>query len=356
MQSSAELTLGSAASSSSAAAIGQADESDGGRPTSDVDHHAADTAPVAENPGDFDHKEDEKGFRIHPAEGLNMVLQSTIGQPGPNSAAVIAQMGITSGGANTVWILTDQRSPTVQAVLQPGPEGKIIKLSSTARPIKGLSADGEVFFSAAAVLAPKISGKYIGDDFHAQLAVQPMGGMGGAPSNFELAYHQTLVPGITAGGSLQGMLGSVLPVPSIEKLMWGSFGSWRNQRGDRAVTLRLGQQPGQGGQVLHNFSGQYWHKASKNLELGSNINYSAHSLLEPASSDAGIGMRMSFEGLGGMNPNLTAHMSSNLVASVQYQKPFASPVSSTFMRTTFTGVFDHKNKDYKYGVGLECYY
>ena len=54
---------------------------------------------------------------------------------------------------------------------------------------------------------------------------------------------------------------------------------------------------------------------------------------------------------------LTAHLTNGLVASVQWQKPYApSVLSNTFMRTTLSGEFDHARRDFKYGAQLEMYY
>jgi hypothetical protein len=348
---------------------------------------AAAAAPEADGeqgqgsyPGDFAVREDEKGFAIHPMEGVNLLLQSTLGQGGGPPAAVAAQVAVNAGGAQTMWIVSDQKGPSMQAVLQPGPDGKILKLATSARPvslprigaIRGLSAEAETLVSSSAVRGTKLTLKYGdpsgGGDSFTSLTVQPWGGMGGAPPNFELNYHQTLAEDaslgtVTGGGTFSGVLDTdsagssiPIPIPTIKRVLWGTFWSWESRRRATWVGTRIGPQPRADGSTVQNATTHVWHRVARGLELGTDLSVSMHSLTEPSESVVGVGGRMQFDAPGGLGATLTGHLNSQLVTSVQWVKPHASPVSSTFARTTLVGVFDHANKDYKLGMQMEVYY
>jgi hypothetical protein len=322
------------------------------------------------NPGDFNQREDEKSFSVQPSEGIMLLMQSSMGPPGRDGAALATQMSFSSSGVSNVWILSDQKAPGLQAVLQPGPEGaKFLKLVVSGKPaaIAGLSLDAETLLASAGVQNFKATGKLNGDDFYATLSVAPFGGQG--PPNAEFAYHQTMAPGWTAGGTLAGAFGPMLPVPVLQKLAWGTYGSWTEpRRRESAAYVRLGAQPRQDGSTQQTLNVQSWRRVSKGLELGANLNVCTIAGASPswfpllpvpagvAESGAGAGGRMTFEGSGGLNPVLTAHFSTAGVASLQWQKPSASGVTNTFMRTTLSAVLDHPRKDYKFGAQVELYY
>ena len=52
-------------------------------------------------------------------------------------------------------------------------------------------------------------------------------------------------------------------------------------------------------------------------------------------------------------PVLTCALSTGLVAALSLQVP--TPTQATFMRTTYTAQMDHRNRDYKFGMAIECY-
>lgn len=321
------------------------------------------------NPGDFAHREDEKAFNVSPSEGIMLLMQSTIGNPGRDSAAVATQASLSASGLSSVWILSDQRSPGLQAVLQPGPDGgKLLKVAVNGRPaaLPGLAVDAEALLSAAGVNQVKGSAKYNGEDFCTSLSLTPFGQ---GPPNAELNYHQGVCPGWTAGGTMAFAFADLFPLPVVQRVVWGTFGSWTEPRKrDKAVYVRFGAQPRQDGSETLNLALQSWHKVGKGLEMGANLSLSTLSGGGPAwlpvplpasfppEASAGVGGRMTFEGPGGLNPILLAHLSTSGVASLQWQKPTASPVTNTFMRTTLSAVLDHPKRDYKWGVQLELYY
>lgn len=337
--------------------------------------------PGSYQPGDFAYKEDEHSFMIHPMDGIVLMLQTSIGTPGQGGAAVAAQTSFATGGSQTVWILSDQQSPSLQAVLQPaGQEGRIVKVTTGFRPvtlpfnlsngpIPGLNVEFEGLFTTEAITGGKITTKYAPSrgDFHSLFALQPWGGPN-TPPNFEFNYHQTVIPPgtlstkglwagtFTAGGSLSGGLDSVVPIPSIQRLLWGTYGSYENRSHTTWLGWKLGQQPKPDGTSVNTLGVKYWHRINKGLELGSFIDINTHSLFVPADSNFGIGGKLSFEGMGGIANTVTGQVTRNGVASVQVALPTASMISQTFMRTTLTGVFDHQNKDYKYGAQIEMYY
>ena len=316
-------------------------------------------------------------------EGLVLMLQTSIGQPGQHGAAIAAQTSFAMAGSQTVWILSDQQSPSLQAVLQPAgrEEGRILKINTGFRPvtlpfnlsngpIPGLNVELEALFTTEAISGGKITTKYAPSrgDFHSMLALQPFASPNGTPPNFEFSYHQTVIPPgtlstkgllsgtFTAGGSLQGMLDKVVPIPSIQRILWGTFGSYENRNHTSWLGWKLGQQPKPDGSSVNTLNLKYWHRINKGLELGTFIDLSAHSLLQPSDSNTGISGKLSFEGMGGVANTVTGQVTRNGVASIQVALPTVSMISQTFMRTTLTGVFDHRNKDYKYGAQIEMYY
>lgn len=321
------------------------------------------------NPGDFAHREDEKSFNVSPSEGVMLMMQSTIGQAGRDSAAVAAQMSLSSGGVNNVWILSDQKSPGLQAVLQPGPDGgKLLKVAVSGKPssIPGLASDVEALLAASGVQQVKTTSKYNGDDFFASLSLTPMGQ---GPPNAEFNYHQAVAQGWTAGGSVALAFAELYPLPSVGRVVWGTYGSWMDfRRRDRALFWRLNSTPRQDGSESLSLGLQTWQRVSKALEMGANVTLASPAGGGPAwlpiplpasfppEASAGVGARMTFDGPGGLNPILTAHLTTAGVASVQWQKPTASGMTNTFMRTTLSAVLDHPKRDYKWGVQLELYY
>lgn len=169
---------------------------------------------------------------------------------------------------------------------------------------------------------------------------------------------QRLAPGWTAGGSVQGIVSQLLPYPIPVKLYTSAYGSWTSSRQDNAVVWKVGEQPRPDGASMHAGSVQVWHRVTRNLQLGTDLQVTvAADPFTIQDSTAGAGFKMTFENSpGGMSPTLTGHFSSAAVAGISWQKPSASMVSNTFMRTTLSGVFDHKNKAYKVGAQLELYY
>jgi hypothetical protein len=313
------------------------------------------------NPGDFSHIEDDKTLPASACDGLAVTLQCSVGPPARDGASVGAHIGISSQGSQAVWVLTDQKLPSLQAVLQPGQEGKNLRLNSTIKPfehIPGLTTEGELVLAAAGILGVKGTAKMNGDDFFAQLMLQPFGA-GGQPPIFELGYHQTVVNGFTLGGSLQGVVDITSPI-GIQNALYQSFGSWRTQRGDSMVLLRLGQQPKGYGEILQEFKASVWHKPTRWIELGSSFLVNTPVSLfsgPPDDSSASVACRMTFDGHpGGMSPTLTANLSSNLVAGISYVTPSATNWSNTFLRTTYAATLDHSKRDFKMGVQVEVYY
>jgi hypothetical protein len=315
------------------------------------------------NPGDFSNLEDDKTLPASSCDGLAVTLQCSVGPPSRDGASVGAHIGISSQGSQAVWVLTDQKLPSLQAVLQPGQEGKNLRLNSTFKlfgdRIPGLSTEGELVLAASGVQGAKGTAKMNGDDYFAQLMLQPFGA-GGQPPIFELGYHQTVVNGFTLGGSLQGVVDISSPI-GVQNALYQSFGSWRTQRGDSMVLWRLGQQPKGYGEILQELKTSVWHKPTRWIELGSTFIVSApvslFSGMPPEDSAASVACRMTFDGHpGGMSPTLTANLSSSLVAGLSYVTPSATNWSNTFLRTTYAATLDHSKRDFKMGVQVEVYY
>ena len=315
------------------------------------------------NPGDFSNLEDDKTLPSSSCDGLAVTLQCSVGPPARDGASVGAHIGISSQGSQAVWVLTDQKLPSLQAVLQPGQEGKNLRLNSTFKlfgdRFPGLTTEGELVLAAAGVMGAKGTAKMNGDDYFAQMMLQPFGA-GGQPPIFELGYHQTVTNGFTLGGSLQGVLDITSPV-GVQNALYQSFGSWRTQRGDSMLLWRLGQQPKGYGEILQELKTSVWHKPTRWIELGSTFIVSApvslFSGLPPEDSAASVACRMTFDGHpGGMSPTLTANLSSSLVAGLSYVTPSATNWSNTFLRTTYAATLDHSKRDFKMGVQVEVYY
>lgn len=194
-------------SSSSGSGGGEGDASGGSSEGAGLDEEDEAAAAAAACPGEFSYKEDEHSFAVHPAEGVTLSMQSSVGPAGRDGAAVGLQLGISPHGTNAVYIFSDQRVPSLQAVLQPGMEGKLLKCVLGLRPAPGLSVDVEGVMHAGSsgggaaaamgggdagpkpggVQSGKVTAKYAGDDFHTVLQVAPFGD---GPPNFELNYHQ----------------------------------------------------------------------------------------------------------------------------------------------------------------------
>jgi len=312
-------------------------------------------------PGDFSRSEEEKSFTVHPSEGLSLVLQNMIGG-GRDGGSACVQLALTPSGTNAVYVLADQRSPSLQAVLQPGgPDGRILRLSSTVSVGEGVSLDGEVSVSSAGGLASaKVGGKWAGSDFHASGSLTIPGGERGPPHG-EFSYHQSLGEGTgaTAGGSLTALMspGSLLP-PVPQQLLWGTFASLSGSSRDWSIHARYGLQPNPQGPTGQAFSLNWWKRSTKNVEVGVGHSFSTLRYTEPVGSVTSLGFRASFPGASGdksLATQLTAQADSNLTLGVSLLMPSVQLGSQTLMRTTLSTVLEHKAKDYKVGVGVELY-
>ncbi len=321
-------------------------------------------------PGDFSRLEDERSLQVNPAEGLHVILQSSVGGGGRDAGAVCAQLMYSPAGTQTVYVVSDSRSPSLQAVLAPGQEGRVLRLSSTLQPAEGLTVDLEGAITSAGVpQSAKVGGKWAGGDFLASGSLTlPL--ERGAP-HAELSYHQSLGrgTGCTAGGSLSALLhqpsGAWGPLPDLlpmraQQVFWGTFGSWSSAERDRAVYVKHCQQPRPDGPPLEATSVVAWNRVSKSLELCADLSCTTEGpFTAPQASGAGVGLRMNFAGTAsnqGLSSTLLAHASSELVLGVSLTTPSAPLGTNTFMRSVLTAVLDHKQRDYKTGLSLEFYY
>ena len=186
------------------------------------EHDSADATPssTVANPGDFSHAEDDKSMQIHAGDGLSLTVQNSVLPHGVGESASIGmQMGITSTGAHAVLIISDQQSPSLQAVVQPGPEGKVIRLTSGIKPRPGMQLDVETSLSSGGPMGAKVTAKAAVADFHTSLTVEPALPLSRGGGQAEFTYHQAITPSITAGGSLQASLaGTWTPVPAVQNL------------------------------------------------------------------------------------------------------------------------------------------
>ena len=323
------------------------------------DETEGEKSEVSLYPGDFSRSEEEKSFSVHPAEGLSLVLQNMVGG-GRDAGNVCAQFALTPSGTNAVYVVADQRSPSLQAVLQPGgPEGRILRLSSTVPAVEGVILDGEVSVSSSGVFASaKVGGKWMGPDFHATGSLTLPGADRGGTPHGEITYHQSLGEGTgaTAGGSLTALLspGSLQP----QQLLWGTFASLTNSSRDWSLHARYGLQPNPQGPTGQAMSLNWWKRSSKNLELGAGYTFSTLRYLEPIGSTTTVGLRMSFPGSSGdksLATQLTAQADSNLTLGVALLMPSAQLGSQTLLRTTLSSVLEHRTKDFKVGLSVEIY-
>jgi hypothetical protein len=314
-------------------------------------------------PGDFSHREFERSFNVEPNEGLTLMLQNGLGSSAPGPPGMfMAQAHFTPMGTQAVFIFGDNRGPTLQATVTPpqGPDGRSLRITSAGRPVAPLHAEGEaVVHNSGAVQSVRATGKWSGDDFFAAATLTRHAGDGSrAPvATGELSYHQSLGAGtgLTAGGTLNARFApsaALLAPPRVQQLMWGAFGSWANARDTSAALVRVAQAPTPEGAVVEQLAVQAWHRASRAVELGADFKAST-----AGESCVGLGARMTFHAPDrgpNLAPVLTAHMDTNLVASVQLSTPTAG-FSSTFMRSGVSAVLDHKNQDWKFGCSLELY-
>lgn len=313
----------------------------------------------APNPGDFGNREHELALNVDPAEGLSLVLQSSVGAGRGESGAVMLQMQFAPAGAQSYLVVTDSREPSLQLVFAPGHEGRTAKVVVGVKPLAGVTLEGEVLATAAGALAhAKGTAKVAIDDAWLTAAYTvPFGS--GAPAHAELAYHQAVTARSTAGGSLTAVMGAsrVSAFPQ-----WSVFGSALSAHGDSQLLGKFAIGPRHDGQSSRTLSMTAWHRATPNLELSTTLAVSLGTpegmptgTIRPVDSSCGIGARMSFEGGGGLNPVLGVNVNGR-TAGVSYTVPFAGFGSNTFLRTTASVVADHAAKDYKVGANVEMYY
>lgn len=187
---------------------------------------------------------------------------------------------------------------------QPG-MGRMVQLTNTLRPAKGLTVKSEVVVSPSAVMGANVNFKHDGGDFHSDLTLS----QGQQGPTAEASYHQAVTPQVTAGGSVSAALGALLPVPDVKQLGWAAFGSWHDTRRENYVLGRYDSASGK-------LSGRYWHQAHKTLALGTAVSAGIGSDM---ASVASVGAKYSLGGEGAAS-TLTAQLSTDLKASLAWQK------------------------------------
>ncbi len=356
----AVVSRAAAAAAALAAAAASAARCDDGAAEGDGADEGAGGASAF--PGDFGSREHELSLGVDPAEGLSLVVQSSVGGGGRDGGSAGVQMQFAPAGVQTYVIVADGREPSLQLVFAPGQEGRTAKLVVGARPAPGVSVDAEVLATSAGALAHVKGGaKLASDDALLTLAATvPLGG--GANTLAELSYHQALAPGATAGGSLAAAFAPGLA--RVAGLQWAVFGSLTNTRGDSALLGKAALVPRQEGPPARGLSLTAWHRATRALELSTTLGVTLAPggvAGEPAAglgateSTCGIGARLTFAGAGGLNPVLGAHVSER-TAGVSLTVPFAGLGSSTFVRSTASVVANHATRDFKIGANVEFYY
>jgi hypothetical protein len=127
--------------------------------------------------------------------------------------------------------------------------------------------------------------------------------------------------------------------------------------------LEQAEQPGAPGGPATVLSLRAWHQPPLTpLQLGASFGMSSTSgfasAVDQSSATAALRTRLNAGAKQGepgaeLAPVLTCALSTGLVSALSLQVP--TPTQATFMRTTYTAQMDHRNRDYKFGMAIECY-
>ena len=321
---------------------------------------AASSAHALAPPPDFDDTEYSKSFAVQEVAGLQLTLMPGLGGPpgGERERLALQLMLNIDRSASTVLVLSDDRKrPSLSAVVQPGQQGRMVRLAGSHRPLEALplTLTGEATVGWGRLAGAGAGVKAVGGDFTAALALK--GGLEGAASG-ELAYHQAVVEtpalALSLGGALEAALARpLLPLPRPVALAPSLFGILSTRSRSASLLARWARAADGSGDALTLTAHRH---AGKALEVGAKLAVNLATL----ESTVGVGARMQLGNdayIGGPPLTLTASANNELKVAMSLQHFYISPFApGTQMVSSLHGTFDHRAREHTVGVQLQFAY
>lgn len=316
-------------------------------------------------PQEYSNVEYSKSFSIQELNGLMVML---MGQLGPSksgggrsgAAHAAVQLMIQQKGYATVYILSDDRSPSIRAVLRPGQAGHELQMTLGHQVSKSTEVEVEASLVPGALNESTATVKHKGDDYTSSLTATS----GQQGKQVSLTYHQAINPSgtLTLGGSVTAIMDRLLPLPvvapkgegpSVTPVFFGSYTHTPSLASSGSAAVVGGNEMWMGSVSGSDLSGslRYWKQATKDIELGANLTAS----LATGHSTCGVGMRMN---LAKSQGQLTATANSDSKVQICYQQGMHDPFFGTgdMMFTILSATFDHKQQHHSVGAQLQFQY
>jgi len=297
-------------------------------------------------PGDFDDDEYGKSLVVQESTGLMLALMPSIGGMSQNRLSAGLQVQIDKQVIPMLILSDELRRPSTSAVIQPSPEGRVIRLSGSHRlGALPMSVNAEGSFSLKNLYGGGLGAKFFGPDFLSTLQFK----QNQSGKSWEFMYHQRVTPLITAGGTLNARVARFLPFPVPQELTpslfatltsrdreWCALGKWSKE--NDAVSLTVHRQ------------------VNKNLEISAKLSGSTATL----ESSLAVGTRM---GIGydpflqGPATTLTANVASDMKVGLSLQHFGMSPIAPTQQQvTSINCTFDHRQREHTVGMQVQFAY
>lgn len=297
-------------------------------------------------PQDFDDNEYHRSMAVQESSGLMILLSPTVGRMENQRLSVTTQVFIDKA-VNAMYTVSDERGkPTLTALVQPSPEGKVIKLSagSKVESVPGLSVNGAVMLGWARIVGKEGGLKLRGPDFLAAASAKDSA----AGKSWEFTYQQRVLPQLSLGGSLSAQCDSFTPLPTPKALLPSVFGSWTSPAKEWTVMGRWAKENDSASVTVHR-------QVSRNTEVGAKIVANLDSL----ESTVGVAGRVALGHdpfMGGPALTLTGNINSDMKVGLALQHQSVTPASNTQMISMLTVTADHKAREHSVGGMLQFFY
>lgn len=302
-------------------------------------------------PPEFEDAEYSKSFAVQEVSGLAIALMPGIGPAERERLALQLSFQIDKA-VNTMFVVADDRKrPSLSAMVQPSPEGRVIRLASSHRIFENipLIINGDANFSLSRFYGGSLGAKWTGPDFVSSLTAKASQG----GKTMEMMYHQSVLEtpvfDLSLGGSLNAQINDFLPLPVPAALAPSVFGILSTRGRGTSLLARWNAE----GDILTLTTHR---QAGKNLEVGAKFTLNTASL----ESIVGVGARMQLGHdpfIGGAPLTLTFNATNDMKVAMSLQHFYISAFApGTQMISSIHGTFDHKSREHSIGAQIQMAY
>ena len=303
-------------------------------------------------PPDFDDTEFAKSFAVQEVSGLSLTLMPGLGPPERERLAAQLTLSIDRSAAAMFVVSDDRKRPGLSTVVQPSPEGRVLRLAGSMRPAEGLplTLTSEVSMGASRIYGGGAGARVTGPDFAASLQAKSGGAAG---KTLEFVYHQAVVEtptlALSLGGSLAAQVAHFLPTPAPLALAPTAFGILSSRSRGASLLARWAAEGNMLSLTAHR-------QASKTLEVGAKLAVNTATL----ESSVAVGARLQLGHdayIGGPPLTLTANMTTDLRVAMSLQHFYITAFApGTQMISSLHGTFDHRTQEHSVGAQVQLAY